>query len=111
MTILRRAHSLALVVAWLIASGQAAAQGWPSKPIRWIVPFAPGGPTDVVARVVASKLAERVGEPVIIENRPGAAGNIGTEAAAKAPPDGYTILLESAKGSLRSAAWRIIRQG
>src|SRR5438046_1739938 len=65
---------------------------WPSKPIRWIVPFPPGGPADVVTRLVSAKLAERVGQPAIVENRGGAGGNVGHEAAAKAAPDGYTVV-------------------
>jgi tripartite-type tricarboxylate transporter receptor subunit TctC len=65
---------------------------WPSKPIRWIVPFPPGGPADVVTRLVSAKLAERVGQPGIVENRGGAGGNVGHEAAAKSAPDGYTVL-------------------
>lgn len=65
---------------------------WPSKPIHWIVPFPPGGPADVVTRIVAAKLAERLGEPGIVENRAGAGGNVGHEAAAKAAPDGYTVV-------------------
>ena len=64
----------------------------PSKPIRWIVPFPPGGPADVVTRMLSAKLAERVGQPGIVENRGGAGGNVGHEAAAKAAPDGYTVV-------------------
>jgi tripartite-type tricarboxylate transporter receptor subunit TctC len=75
----------------LLASSAVAQSAFPSKPVRWIVPFAPGGPTDVVARVVAPKLGDRLGQPVIIENRAGAGGNIGNEAVAKSAPDGYTI--------------------
>ena len=68
------------------------AQEWPSKPIRFIAPNLPGGPTDILARLIGQKLAESLGQPVIIENRAGAAGNIGTEAAAKSAPDGYTLV-------------------
>ncbi|HEX9571256.1 MAG TPA: tripartite tricarboxylate transporter substrate-binding protein, partial [Burkholderiales bacterium] len=68
------------------------AEAWPSKPIRWIVPFPPGGPADVVTRMLSAKLAERVGQPGIVENRAGAGGNVGHEAAAKAAPDGHTVV-------------------
>jgi len=70
----------------------ALAQAWPAKPVTWIVPFAPGGPADVIARVVAQKLGEPLGQPVIILNRGGGTTNIGHEAAARAAPDGYTML-------------------
>jgi len=76
----------------LLAQAAVHAQSWPSKPIRWIVPFPPGGPADVVTRIVSSKLAERTGQPNVVENRGGAGGNVGHEAAAKAPADGYTVL-------------------
>jgi len=77
----------------LLAALPAHAQStWPSKPIRWIVPFPPGGPADVVTRIVSSKLAERTGQPNVVENRGGAGGNVGHEAAAKSPADGTTVL-------------------
>ena len=77
---------------WLILSS-AAAQDWPQKPLRLIVPFAPGGVTDNAARVIAEPLAARLGQAVVTENRGGAGGNIGTQAVAQAEPDGYTLLL------------------
>src|SRR6185295_10794367 len=69
----------------------AQAQAWPSRPIRYIVPFAPGGTTDILARLVAPKLSEALGQPVIVENKAGAGGTLGSELLAKAAADGYTI--------------------
>ncbi len=77
---------------YAIAPGVHSQTAWPSKPIRWIVPFPPGGPADIVTRVIAQKLGERVEQPAIVENRGGAGGNVGHEAAAKSAPDGYTVL-------------------
>jgi len=71
----------------------ARAQAYPTRPVHWIVPFPPGGGTDIVARLMGQRLSERLGQPFIIENRPGAGTNIGTEAVVRAPPDGYTLLL------------------
>jgi tripartite-type tricarboxylate transporter receptor subunit TctC len=81
----------ALLLALFVVSG-ANAQSWPQKPVRVIVPFAPGGASDLMPRLVGEKLATMWGQPVLMENRPGAAGNIGMEAGAKSPPDGYTLL-------------------
>jgi tripartite-type tricarboxylate transporter receptor subunit TctC len=91
---MKRGLASAACAAILAASfAQAQTAGaWPSKPIRWIVPFPPGGPADVVTRIVSAKLAERTGQPGVVENRGGAGGNVGHEAAAKAAPDGHTVV-------------------
>lgn len=81
-----------LALAMFAASASHAQPAWPSKPIHWIVPFPPGGPADVVTRIVSTKLGERIGQPPVVENRGGAGGNVGHEAAAKAAPDGTTVV-------------------
>src|SRR5206468_2724713 len=78
------------------AVGAAFAQGWPAKPIRIISPFPPGGGIDASARIVSQALTEQLGLSVVVDNKPGASGRIGTEIASKAAPDGYTLLLGSA---------------
>src|SRR5207244_2883607 len=88
----RRGGLAALLLAVLISSF-AHAQGYPSRPARLIVPFPPGGSTDILSRALGQKLAERLGQPVLIDNGPGAGGSIGSEAAAKAAPDGHTLLM------------------
>ena len=82
-----------LAAALLAFAATALGQAFPNKPLKMIVPFPPAGSTDLSARAVATKLGERLGQPVVIENRPGAGGNIGGEQAAKSPPDGYTLFV------------------
>ncbi|MBI2959576.1 MAG: tripartite tricarboxylate transporter substrate binding protein [Betaproteobacteria bacterium] len=81
-----------------LGSGDSAAQSWPTKPIHWVVPFTPGAFTDVAARLVTDKVAARLGQPVIVDNKPGAGGDLGARLVAKAPPDGYTVLLANHPG-------------
>jgi tripartite-type tricarboxylate transporter receptor subunit TctC len=83
------------LIALCLVAAQAAAQSYPAKPVRLIVPYPPGGGNDTLGRIFAAKLGERMGQPFVVENRPGAGAMIGTEAAARSAPDGYTILLSS----------------
>ena len=89
----------------LLLAADAGAQAWPAKPIRMIVPFAPGGGTDIQARLFAAKLQPAFGQTVIVDNRPGAGGNIGAELVAKAPPDGYTMLFQSSSLAINQALY------
>jgi tripartite-type tricarboxylate transporter receptor subunit TctC len=93
----------AVVVAACAAGTSVLAQQFPTKPIRMIVPFAPGGNTDIIARVFAQKMGESLGQQVIVDNRGGAGGTIGTEAAARATPDGYTLIMVSAAHTINPA--------
>jgi len=105
MTVISRAVlCLAQAAAVACAISQSAfALDYPTKPVRLIVGVAPGGANDTVARMVAQTLSERLGQPVVVENRPGAGGNIGLEAAANAPPDGYTLLFATSANALSVA--------
>src|SRR5262245_14871324 len=95
-----------LVLAALATLGPAGAQSYPAKPIRVIVPFVAGGAVDVLARLVSAKMSESIGQPVIVENRAGAAGNVAADAVAKAPPDGYTILQNTNGQAISPALYR-----
>ena len=96
--LIRRGAALLLagLFVGLAAPGLAFAQAdaWPSRPIKLVVPFPPGGGTDVLARMIAERLRPMLGQAVVIENRPGATGNIGNDVVAKSPPDGHTVLIQ-----------------
>jgi tripartite-type tricarboxylate transporter receptor subunit TctC len=83
----------------------AMAQAYPTRPVRWIVPFPPGGPTDTVARPMGQWLSERLGQPFIIDNRPGAGSNIGTEAVVRAPADGHTLLMIAPSSAINATLY------
>jgi len=90
-------RSIACLALWTLFAGAAHAQSdlqsYPSRPVRWIVPFAPSGPTDLLSRAVADKLSQRMGQQFVVDNRPGAGGNIGAEVVSKSAPDGYTLMI------------------
>jgi tripartite-type tricarboxylate transporter receptor subunit TctC len=102
-------HILRLVF-WLLAlaalSAESRAQTWPTGPVRIVVPFAAGGAIDTVARLIGQKLSESLKQPVVIENRPGAGGNVGTDAVAKSAPDGYTLLLTTNGHAISPSLYR-----
>jgi tripartite-type tricarboxylate transporter receptor subunit TctC len=108
------ARPLALLLAALILASlaltlptNAGAQAYPSKPIRLITPFAPGGGTDFVARLIAQKLTEKLGQQVMVDNKPGAGSNLGTELALKSPPDGYTLLVTPASYTVNPNIYKL----
>ena len=103
---MQRRHFLAAASTLAVASPMARAQAYPNKPIKLVVPFPPGGGADNLARAVAPKLAEYLGQAIVIDNKPGANGNIAAVAAAKAPPDGYTVLYNTSSITLSPALYK-----
>ena len=101
---IRRAATVAFAALGLV--GAASAQGYPNKPIKWIVPYPPAGTTDVLARIVAQWLSENIGQQVVVENRAGGGNNIGTEAVVNAPADGYTMLLVNPANGINASLYK-----
>jgi tripartite-type tricarboxylate transporter receptor subunit TctC len=93
--------AMALLGAGLMASAHA--QSYPTRPVRWVVPYTAGGATDVLSRLICQRLSERLGQPFVVENKPGAGSNIGTQAVINSPPDGYTLLLTSTANAINAS--------
>ncbi|SRR5216684_3802555 len=91
----------------LVFSLVASAQDWPNKPIRWVVPYPPGGGTDVIARIMQNRMSEGLGQPIVIENRGGAGGAVGTEVAARSAPDGYTFLFTLSSHTINPLLYKL----
>jgi tripartite-type tricarboxylate transporter receptor subunit TctC len=105
---MRSGTGLALAVAAAILAANAMAQSYPTKPVRMIIPFPPGGSNDIVGRMIAMQLSERLGKQVVADNRGGAGGIIGTETAAKAVPDGHTLLMISAAYAFNPSLYKTL---
>ncbi len=104
---MRRLAALLTFLVSLFAAATAAAQSWPTKPVHLVAPFAPGGGSDFIARLIAQKLSERMGQQVLVENRPGAGSNLGAEYVVKSAPDGYTILLTPASYTVNASLYKL----
>jgi tripartite-type tricarboxylate transporter receptor subunit TctC len=98
--------TIAAVALGLAPVAAQAAEDYPTKPVKWVVPYTPGGTTDILARIIAQSLSERLGQQFIIDNRPGAGNNIGTEVVANAPPDGYTLLLVNPANGINATLYK-----
>ena len=106
-------HGLALAAAAAAAMGvhAHAAEPYPAKPVRFVIAFSPGGPSDILTRLIGGKLAESMGQPFVFDNRPGAGGNIAGEIVAKSPPDGYTLLMGNNSILATNASLRLEQLG
>jgi len=96
-----------LACAFSLAAGVALAQEWPTKPVKIVVPFAPGGGSDFIARFIAHQLTEELKQPFIVENKPGAGGNLGTEVGIKSPPDGYTLTVIASSYTVNASVYKL----
>jgi len=104
---MRRMFAVAVLAAGALVAQFALAQAYPGKPVKIIAPFAPGGGTDFIARLIAQKLTEKLGAQVIVENKPGAGGNLGAEQAVKSPADGYTLLLVAGSYTVNPSLYKL----
>src|SRR4051812_29040504 len=95
-----------VIAALACMAGAATAETYPTRPIRWIVGYPAGGPTDLIARLVGQKLSERLGQQVVVENKPGAGNNIATDLVLKSPPDGYTVLLVNPANAINATLYQ-----
>jgi tripartite-type tricarboxylate transporter receptor subunit TctC len=100
---------LALCCGSALLAGLAQAADYPTKPVKWVVPYPPAGTTDVLARIVAQWLTEKMGQPFVIENKPGAGNNLGTESVITAPPDGYTMLLVNPANGINATLYKDLK--
>lgn len=107
VTAVRSTFAFFIVAGSIVAAGPIAAQSYPSKPIRFISPFPPGGPVDAVARMLTPRLSETFKQPVVVDNRPGASGMIGIEACVRAAPDGYTMMIVSGSYAASAALYQL----
>ena len=104
---MKRVLTIVIFAFGILAAGLAPAQQYPSKPVRIVVPFAPGGGSDFIGRFIAQKLSERLGQQFIVDNRPGAGGNLGAELALKSTPDGYTLLLIAGSYTVNPSLYKL----
>src|SRR5688500_4992008 len=106
MTARFRILALLLACAGVMATtATATAQSYPSRPVRWVVPYPPGGATDIMARLIGHRLSEKLGQQFVIENKPGAGNNIGTEQVVNSPPDGYTLHLTNPANAINASLY------
>jgi tripartite-type tricarboxylate transporter receptor subunit TctC len=106
--VIRIVRSIALALLATIAAGTAGAIDYPTRPVKWVVPYPPGGTTDVLARIVAQWLSEKMGQQFIIENKPGGGNNIGVEMVVNSPPDGYTMLLVNPANGINTTLYKTL---
>ncbi|MFO1326335.1 MAG: tripartite tricarboxylate transporter substrate binding protein [Rubrivivax sp.] len=103
---MKRRNAAALLGLLALAAGPAWGQAWPNKPVKLVVPYPPGGPTDIVARVVAERLGAQTGQTFVVENKAGAGGNLGAEAVARSPADGYTLLVATTAHAINMTVFK-----